>query len=259
MGVSEEFYAKNDNLARKMAEDAIDSAAEMLAISDPTLTITKAAIDGSPNSVILDEAEKFGADLIVVGSHGYGLVERFLLGSVSHAVALHARCSVEIVRPRKLAENGWKILLAIDGSEKSEAAVDSVALQSFPEESEVRVITVVEPSYSPSAYPMEGVYTGVFAEIEKSECDRSQRVIERIAAKLRTENTSNGIKISTKVLQGGAKITILEEADAFEPDLIVVGSHGHGTMERLLLGSVAQAIALHAKCSVKIVRSLNLN
>lgn len=47
------------------------------------------------------KAEKFGADLIVVGSHGYGMVEGFLLGSVSNAVALHAACSVEIVRSRK--------------------------------------------------------------------------------------------------------------------------------------------------------------
>ena len=53
---------------------------------------------GSPKEVILDEADAFGADLIVVGSHGYGMVERFLLGSVSQAVALHAKCSVQIVR-----------------------------------------------------------------------------------------------------------------------------------------------------------------
>jgi nucleotide-binding universal stress UspA family protein len=51
-------------------------------------------------SDILDEVEKWGADLIVLGSHGYRGWRRFLLGSVSHAVATHARCSVEIVRRR---------------------------------------------------------------------------------------------------------------------------------------------------------------
>ena len=65
---------------------------------NPALTITTVVIEGSPKSVILKEAETFGADLIVVGSHGSGAVERFLLGSVSHAVSLHAKCSVEIVR-----------------------------------------------------------------------------------------------------------------------------------------------------------------
>jgi nucleotide-binding universal stress UspA family protein len=48
--------------------------------------------------VILDEAESWGADLIVVGSHGYRAWERFLLGSVSQSVVSHAKCSVEVVR-----------------------------------------------------------------------------------------------------------------------------------------------------------------
>jgi nucleotide-binding universal stress UspA family protein len=53
---------------------------------------------GHPKEVILDEAEKWDADLIVVGSHGYRGWQRFLLGSVSQAIASHAPCSVQIVR-----------------------------------------------------------------------------------------------------------------------------------------------------------------
>ncbi|MEP6913931.1 MAG: universal stress protein [bacterium] len=54
--------------------------------------------------VILDEAEAFGADLILIGSHGHGSFERFLFGSVSQAVALHPKCAVEIVRKAKTAD-----------------------------------------------------------------------------------------------------------------------------------------------------------
>jgi hypothetical protein len=57
--------------------------------------------------VILDEAERWGADLIVVGSHGYRAWERFLLGSVSQAVVSHAKCSVAVVRCRP-AESATK-------------------------------------------------------------------------------------------------------------------------------------------------------
>ena len=58
--------------------------------------------DGSPKRIIVEEAETWGADLVVVGSHGYRSWERMLLGSVSQAVAAHAECSVEIVRcPKK--------------------------------------------------------------------------------------------------------------------------------------------------------------
>jgi nucleotide-binding universal stress UspA family protein len=53
---------------------------------------------GGPRSVIIDEADKWGADLIVVGSHGHRGFERFLLGSVSEGVARHAHCSVEVIR-----------------------------------------------------------------------------------------------------------------------------------------------------------------
>jgi nucleotide-binding universal stress UspA family protein len=60
--------------------------------------------DGRAKDVILDEAETWGADLIVVGSHGYHGLRRFLLGSVSQAVAAHAPCSVEIVRRRSAGE-----------------------------------------------------------------------------------------------------------------------------------------------------------
>jgi nucleotide-binding universal stress UspA family protein len=59
------------------------------------------ALTGSPKRTIVEESEAWGADLIVVGSHGYHTWERMLLGSVSQSVAAHALCSVEIVRCRK--------------------------------------------------------------------------------------------------------------------------------------------------------------
>jgi nucleotide-binding universal stress UspA family protein len=64
----------------------------------PGVDVQFEVLRGSPAESIIEDAERWGADLIIVGSHGYGAVRRFLLGSVSHAVALHAPCSVEIVR-----------------------------------------------------------------------------------------------------------------------------------------------------------------
>lgn len=102
MGVSKEYYAEvADRAALKVVMNMVENAEKVLRKKTPALSITKAAIEGSPKTVILNEAEKFGANLIIVGSHGYGVVKRFLLGSVSQAVALHAKCSVEIVRIQK--------------------------------------------------------------------------------------------------------------------------------------------------------------
>lgn len=98
LGVSQEYYAEADHYALKVAENTTENAAKILREKNPALTITTIVIEGSPKSAILKEAETFGADLIVVGSHGHGVIECFLLGSVSQAVSLHAKCSVEIVR-----------------------------------------------------------------------------------------------------------------------------------------------------------------
>ena len=193
--------------------------------------------------------------MIVVGSHGYGSIEGFWLGSVSHAVALHATCSVEIVRGAKSGDKGWKILLAIDGSEQSEAAVEEIAHQPFPDGSDVRVISIVERPYWPLTYPGDGIDMNVYAEIEKSYLQRANTAVENAAVKLRVGSGSNKLNITTDVPSGSAKEVIIEEAKAFGADLIVVGSHGYGMVERFLLGSVSQAVALHAKCSVEIVRN----
>ena len=66
-----------------------------------SVAITGECLPGPAKTVILDEAENWKADLIVVGSHGYRAWERFLLGSVSQAIVSHARCSVEVVRTRE--------------------------------------------------------------------------------------------------------------------------------------------------------------
>jgi nucleotide-binding universal stress UspA family protein len=64
------------------------------------MAVEARVLHGRPKVAILDEAECWGADLIVLGAQGTTGIERFLIGSVSLAVAAHARCSVEIVRPR---------------------------------------------------------------------------------------------------------------------------------------------------------------
>ncbi len=97
-GISNEYYVEVGEDLQKRAEDATENAAATLRRKNPTLSISTTVIEGVPKSVILNEAEKFEADLIVVGSHGHGSIAGFLLGSVSQAVALDAKCSVEIVR-----------------------------------------------------------------------------------------------------------------------------------------------------------------
>ncbi|MEO7463418.1 MAG: universal stress protein [Ferruginibacter sp.] len=96
--VSEDYYPEINRITMKWATNITKDATKILHKGNPKLIITSALIDGSPAQVIIQEAETFGADLIVVGSHGRGAIAGFLLGSVAQSVALHAKCSVEIVR-----------------------------------------------------------------------------------------------------------------------------------------------------------------
>jgi nucleotide-binding universal stress UspA family protein len=88
---------------QRRAAHAVNEAAQQIAKGAPDLTVSKQVLEGSPKKAIVEEAERWGADLILLGSHGHGPAERFLLGSVAQAVAEHALCSVEIVRPPRAA------------------------------------------------------------------------------------------------------------------------------------------------------------
>ena len=101
MGAMSQYNAEADKFSQKRATEATENAVAILRKIHPKLSVSTAVIEGSPKVAILKDAEKFGANLIVIGSHGYGAVAGFLLGSVSQTVALHAKCSVEITRNKK--------------------------------------------------------------------------------------------------------------------------------------------------------------
>ena len=146
-----------------------------------------------------------------------------------------------------------KILLATDGSPCSEVAVEEVARRPWPPDTQVRVISVVEPPGALTAEPYMNV-GGYFEEVERLKKHQAESVVERAAAVLRAGAGTRGVLVSTEVITGAPKRTIVEEAEGMGADLIVVGSHGYQTWERMLLGSVSQSVAAHARCSVEIVR-----
>ena len=149
-----------------------------------------------------------------------------------------------------------KILLATDGSPCSERAVEEVARRPWPVDSQVRVVSVVEPPAPLVAEPYMGM-AGYFEEAERLKRKQAGETLERAAEKLRGGAGSGGLQVSTEILTGSPKRVIIEEAEAWGADLIVVGSHGYKSWERMLLGSVSQAVAAHAECSVEIVRCGN--
>ena len=137
-----------------------------------------------------------------------------------------------------------KILIGVDDSKFSRAAVESVAGRNWKPGTEVKVISAVEPPFIPES---EGI------GLEGNHYEIARKAIDHALATLRASN--NHFELMGDIVEGSAKHVILDEADRWNADLIVVGSHGRKGLDRFLLGSVSQAVALHAKCSVEIVRT----
>lgn len=142
-----------------------------------------------------------------------------------------------------------KILLPVDGSKFSETAVQSVIEQAPPHGTEVRVLHVVEPPSLLVAREMGG-YDAALDAVWKTETKEAEALVTKVAKGLR----SKGLKVTTAVEQGDPKSKIIEAASKWRADLIVVGSHGRNGLGNFLMGSVSEAVARHAGCSVEIVR-----
>lgn len=144
-----------------------------------------------------------------------------------------------------------RLLIAIDGSPSSDAAVDEVCRRPWPPGSEVRLVTV--------RYSSEMIQLREVSDLSMTHDDifelsgwKSVKFLDDAAAKL--EQCAPDLLVTPVLLEGWPKDVILDEAESWGADLIVVGSHGYGTIKRFFLGSVSLAIALYAPCSVEIVR-----
>ena len=142
-----------------------------------------------------------------------------------------------------------RILLAVDGSSFSEAATQAVVAQARPQETEVHVVHIVD-ILTPQLPEMMTSYPGI-----EHARDAQRGPAEAIVAKTAELLRSKGLRVSTAVELGDPKSKIIDTAEAWHADLIVLGSHGETGLDRFLTGSVADAVARHAPCSVQVVRT----
>ena len=150
---------------------------------------------------------------------------------------------------RKL--QSMKILLAIDRSDFSKAALQTVAKQFRNKGTQVRVLHVVEPISGYISVDMIPHFVPHIAKVEQERRNEAKMLVERAAQHLRKA----GFKVSEIVQEGDPKTLIVDHAASWRADLIVLGSHGWKGMGRFLMGSVSEAVSRHAGCSVEIVRS----
>jgi nucleotide-binding universal stress UspA family protein len=146
-----------------------------------------------------------------------------------------------------------KILLAIDGSECSDEAVGEVANRPWSANTEIKVFSVAKLMIPNTPDPFL-VVAAKYRELLDAQHKRAQAAIEKATAVLREGTGTKELPITTRVREGNPKAVILDEAEEWSADLIVMGSHGHSALGRFLMGSVSHAVMSHAPCSVEIVR-----
>ncbi|MFN0109228.1 MAG: universal stress protein [Blastocatellia bacterium] len=252
-------YEQLEKIIEERCSASIAQAiARFTEIAGANTELTSKMLTGDPKSALLDEAERWQPDLIVVGTHGYNAFERFWLGSVSRAVLAHSHSSVQIVRKPKESNQvsaAMRVLLAVDGSECSNAAVEEIASRPWPRGTEVQALSVIHLPFTPTP-EVWMLSTSDYARMEQRGREQAEVVVNTASLRLRESNAEREIPLTLtgNAIVGHAEETILETAKAWNADLIVLGSHGYGGFKRFLLGSVSQAVASHAPCSVEVVR-----
>ena len=134
-----------------------------------------------------------------------------------------------------------RILIAVDESEFSNAAVTSVTGRAWPDSSEFLVVSVADP-----------LMTDIGGWIPESEKKRHQELIDTKLEQLKLGLPQH--KIAGELGEGIPSDEIVRIAKEWHADFIIVGSHGRRGFDHALLGSVAESVAHKAPCSVEIIK-----
>lgn len=215
----------------------------------PGRTVERLTLRGRPGSAIVEEARAWKADLVVLGNRGHGPIASLVLGSVSAEVVDHAPCPVLVVREDEIAS----VVFAEDGSDGAARARGVLATWPILHGLPVDVVSVAETAMPWSAGMAAGLYDEVVASYAK-DVEAAREATRALAHRSADELRAAGLTAIPYVTEGDPAHRIVEFARSRPASLVVVGTRGHGGLARLILGSVARNVLLHAPGSVLVVR-----
>jgi nucleotide-binding universal stress UspA family protein len=208
--------------------------------------------DAPPIDAILAEAERGRASVIVVGWRGHGKFKRMFTGSVSHAVASRASCSVVVARESPRAVR--RFVVGYDGSANAKRAIDFLASLE-PQRSRAVLVNAVELLTVPGslsrvpAFARRPVRQGA-ATLRDERYRRAIRALDLAVARLE----ARGWRAEREVRNGAPLDNLLRAVVEHRADILVVGARGVSGVERVLLGSVANRALDRSPVPVLIVR-----
>ncbi len=243
-GIGDETEEEQD--ARHLKE-AIERAE--IALKRPDLTLEGFLVRGRPASAIVDAAGAMEADLVVLGSRGHGTIATMVLGSTASEVVDHAPCPVLVARSGTLGT----IALADDGSRSARSAESVVTAWPLFADREISVVAVVEVGVPVAAGFTPGLYDQVLESYTRS-LDEARQEVAEASQSVANRLSDACLRATPVVLEGDPASEIVRYATERRAGTIVMGTRGRTGLARLVLGSVARNVLVHAPCSVLIVR-----
>jgi nucleotide-binding universal stress UspA family protein len=201
-------------------------------------------VEGEVLESITAQVDALNASLLIVGAHGTGFVRQQLLGATAERLLRMIQCPVLTVKqsPLKKYQN---VLVPIDFTPWSHGAI-RLALTVAPQ-AKLTLLHAYE-------VPFEGQMRIAGENEESIRCYRD-KIRQEVGARLDQTMIDTGITKANwhpLVIHGNAVQRILEQEEEQGADLVVLGKHGHGMVEELLLGSNTRKILTHAQCDVLI-------
>jgi nucleotide-binding universal stress UspA family protein len=257
--------AKVQQVLDEDLRNLLTEAAEKLKGKFGADKITQEFQEGVVADRILGTAKNWKADLIVMGKRGINTDNESPIGSVTLRVLAHAPCSVRVVQDlsspsveKKLSSHAplvvSRILLTVNDSENSMAAVESVLNRPCPSGTKVQVLTVIaEKSKAHSRFFKAPAISEAMKQLYGNQKAAAEKLAKQVADKL--DGKFGKGNVTYHVLEGQVRALILQVAEDWPADMIVLGAHDQDkSILESVFGSVARAVATDADCPVEIIR-----
>jgi nucleotide-binding universal stress UspA family protein len=239
--------------ALKEAKESAVKAGDLVRSYFPGWKVQTEGLGGWPATDLINKADEWKADLVVVGSRGRSAIGRFILGSVSKKVVTDSQHSVRVARGavEKNDSKPPRVMIGVDGSPEAEHAVREVGMRVWPKGTEVRIIAVDDGTSPKRISRVLPTAAAMIASSNEKAFSASREMVEWAERELR----AIGLQVSVAIEKGDPQRVLIEEARKWDADSIFVGSRKFdGTFERFWLGSVSTALVTKAHCSVEVVR-----
>jgi nucleotide-binding universal stress UspA family protein len=240
-GIAKDLRLAVDKAMREEGERIIEQALSLLPLHPGS--VMRRLEMGTPAEVILTMVKEKGIDLVVLGARGIGQIREQIFGSVSHRVMTHASCSTLIIK--KSTRKIQQVLIPVESQEDGEMVVRFLKKKPFREPITATVLHVI-----PFSEPVWPVGAMVSPEFRKEMIAYGEKFTNGLSAELK----QMGHEAKGVVVVGAPSHTIIEEANKYAADVILMRTHSRSGVSRFLLGSVSHSVVHQTESSILFVR-----